>query len=448
VPQAADERRRYVERFLVPAAVAPNSFDSHSLWEIRLVDPLRILFVWEWLVVGGAEHYLVRKARHLRARGHDVWVASAGGPLLGDLVATGVRHLTLPTLSQAVGAPTLRDAAADWARLYELIDEEAIDVVDTIAVKPFLYAAPICRRRGVPLVLEALSPCHLVPRDAREDVAPLFAEGGVVAMEEGMGHAYRAFGIDTSGVRVIPNMVDTDVFRPPAADERARARAALGVAERERLVLAVSRLDADKARGIERLIEEFRAVVAAHPDARLVIAGDGSESEVIRARARAHLGERGVRIAGTKDPSTVASWYQAADLFVGMGTAVLEAAACGVPAVVANGDFMVMGRMPARDAAAAGTFGSEGFTGIGSNLGPSPSSFEARIVALLADEEGRRGAAARGLSAVREAFATGVVMSRWESYYAERRARAPRAAYRSRTAFAAAVPSGDSTRST
>jgi len=413
------------------------------------VDPLRILFVWEWLVVGGAEQYLVRKARHLRARGHDVWVASAGGPLLGELAATGAQHVTLPTLSQAVGAPTLRDAAADWARLYELIDEAAIDVVDTIAVKPFLYASAICRRRGVPHVLEALSPCHLVPRDAREDVAALFAEGGVVAMEADMGHAYRAHGIDTSGVVVIPNMVDTGAFRPPSREERARARAALGVGEGERLVVTVSRLDADKSPYIERLLDEFRPVAAAVPSARLVIAGDGTEAEVIRARARAYLGDRASRIPGTKDLTQVAAWYQAADVFVGMGTTVLEAAACGVPAVVANGDFMVAGRAPARDTGAAGTFGCEGYTGIGSSLGPSPSSFESRLVALLADDGARRETGEAGLRAVRAAFTPEVVMARWEGYYSERRARARRSAsYRSRTVLAAAEPSGVTSRST
>jgi glycosyltransferase involved in cell wall biosynthesis len=387
------------------------------------VEPLRILFIWEWLIVGGAERYLVRKVRHLRARGHEAWVASAGGPLLGELVAAGARHVTLPTLSQAVGAPTLRDAAHDWSRLYELIADEEIDIVDTIAVKPFLYAAAICRRRGVPHVLEALSPCHLVPREARDDVAALFAERGVVAMEADWGHAYRAHGIDTSRLHVIPNMVDAERFRPPDGAARAAARAALGVGERERLVLAVSRLDRDKAPYVERLIDEFRAVAAAEPAARLIIAGDGTEAEVIAARARAYHGARANRIAGSADPEQVAAWYRAADLFVGMGTTVLEAAASGVPAIVASQDFMTPGRAPGRDAAAAGLFGDGGYVGTGTP-GPHPSAFAARLLALLADDAARRAAGAAGHRAARERFTPEAVIGAWEAYYLERRAAA------------------------
>lgn len=404
------------------------------------MESLRILFVWEWLVLGAPERTLARKVCQLRRRGHSVWLASAGGPLLREIVEAGARHLTLPTLSQAVMAPTLREAACDWARLDELVEREKIEIIDTVAVKPFLYSMPIARRRGIPIVLEAVSPSHLVPRDAREDLGPLFAQGGVVATEPEWGHAYRAHGIDTAGLRVIPSMVDTDVFRQPTPEERATARAALGIGESERLVLAVSRFDRDKAPYLERLVNEFHDVISADPEARLLLAGDGTAAEEINARARAYHGGRARRVAGTTDPAQVALWYFAADVFVGRGMSVLEAAACGVPAVVASEDFMTPGRGPGLKGAAVGIFGEDGYQATGS-AGTRSTTFAERILALIADADRRRAVGAQGVRAVREGFNVGAVVSKWEAYYAERLARSASTAGPMEPAAAALIDS-------
>ncbi|MFN0152540.1 MAG: glycosyltransferase family 4 protein [bacterium] len=383
------------------------------------MQPLRILFLWEGIDVGGAERYLIAKVRWFRARGHHVWVASAGGSLLNEILATGAQHLLLPSVGQRVASPGLLDAANDWSRLDELVEREQIELIDAVAVKPFLYAAPVRRRRKIPLVLEALSPCHLVPPVAREEIASVFADGNVVAMEGSWGHAYAAYGIDTRGLRVIPNSVDTNVFRPPSPNERAAARAALGIGDGEHLLLSVSRLDADKAPYVLRLIEEFRAISACDPAARLIIAGDGTEATRLRERAHAAHGDRARRIIGTSRTDEIVGWYAAADIFFGMGTTVIEAAACGAPVIVANQYFMTPGQMPGIDAAASGVFGQDGYAGIGSP-GPRVTSFTERALELLADSAHRHNVAVEALHLVREHFSTEAVMRQWEEFFESR----------------------------
>lgn len=381
--------------------------------------PLRLLFLWEGIDVGGAERYLIAKVRWFRARGHAVWVASSGGALLEEILATGAQHLTLPSVGQKVVAPGLLDAAYDWSRLDELVDRERIEVMDAVAVKPFLYAAPVRRRRGIPLVLEALSPCHLVPPVAREEIAAAFAAGNVVAMEESWARAYEAYGIETHGVQVIPNSVDTRVFRPPSPADRARARAALGIGDDERLLLSVSRLDSDKAPYVMRLVDEFAAIAACDPAARLVVAGDGTEAARIRERATAAHGSLARRIIGTSRVEEIVGWYSAADLFFGMGTTVIEAAACGAPVVVANQYFMSHGQAVSAEASASGVFGQDGYAGIGTP-GPRVTSFSERAIELLRDPELRRRVAAEGVALVRERFSTDAVMRQWEEFFVSR----------------------------
>lgn len=383
------------------------------------MEPLRLLFIWEGLDIGGAERYLAGKVRWLRARGHDVWVASSGGALVDEILETGARHLLLPSLGRNASGSDIPDAPGDWSRLDELVERERIELMDVIAVRPFVYAAPLRRRRGIPLVLEALSPRHVVPAAARDEIALVFADGNVVAMEPSWGHVYADFGIDTRPLRVIPNTVETRIFRPPSPRARAAARASLGVAPDERLILAVSRLDADKAPYVGRLIDEFAAIRSVDHAARLVIAGNGTDAARLSDRARAAHGDLARRIVGTKRIEEIASWYGAADLFVGMGTTVLEAAACGVPAIVANQHFLTHAQIPGADSAASGVFGQDGYAGIG-EPGPRVTSFTERALELLGDPARAEEVARGAFALVRERFSMDVVMGQWEAFFLER----------------------------
>jgi glycosyltransferase involved in cell wall biosynthesis len=348
-----------------------------------------------------------------------VWVASSGGALENEILETGARHLLLPGLGKNASGSDLLGALSDGSRLDELVERERIELMDVIAVKPFLYAAPIRRRRAIPLVLEALSPRHVVPAATRDEIASLFADGNVVAMEPSWGHVYAGYGIDTHTLRVIPNSVDTRLFRPPSPRPRAAARAALGVAPDERLILAVSRLDADKAPYLQRLIDEFAAIRSVDHAARLVIAGNGTDAARLSARAREAHGDFARRIIGSKRIEEIAGWYGAADLFVGMGTTVLEAAACGVPAIVANQHFLTHSQIPDAESAASGVFGQDGYAGIG-EPGPRVTSFTERALELLGDPAGAEAVARDALSLVRSRFSMDVVMRQWETFFLER----------------------------
>jgi glycosyltransferase involved in cell wall biosynthesis len=128
-------------------------------------------------------------------------------------------------------------------------------------------------------------------------------------------------------IQVVPNPVDTDVFRPgPPRPAGAR-------------ILAVARLHARK--GIDHLLRAF-ARVRGEREAELQIAGDGPERPALEALA-AGLGLDGaVRFVGMRDHAAVAELMRGADLLVlpslaeNLPTVVLEAHACGLPVVATD----------------------------------------------------------------------------------------------------------------
>ncbi len=127
----------------------------------------------------------------------------------------------------------------------------------------------------------------------------------------------------------IYNGVDTDQYRPdPLA--RARVRCELGLAEDAFVAGVVGRLDPIKDH--PTLLAAFGRLRAEHPEARLLIIGDGPE----RARLEALAGD-GVLFLG--DRGDVPELMRALDVFVlpsrneGISNTILEAMASGLPVV-------------------------------------------------------------------------------------------------------------------
>jgi glycosyltransferase involved in cell wall biosynthesis len=142
-------------------------------------------------------------------------------------------------------------------------------------------------------------------------------------------------------VTVIANGVDTERFVPRPAAE---ARRALGLPEAGRLLVSVGHLSPRK--GFQRVLRVLPDLVAEVPDLRFaIIGGPGAEANneaELRALAAHPALEGRVIFAGPTPPERVATWLNAADLFVlasdyeGCPNVVWEAQACGQPVVAAK----------------------------------------------------------------------------------------------------------------
>lgn len=281
--------------------------------------------------IGGAERQVLLLAVGLRRRGWRVTtvaLAGTGGAAAAQLKAAGVEFLSLG----------MRKGLADprgWARFIQWLRRNKPDIVHAHLPHAAWLARWSRLLAPVPVVIDTLhsastgGPCRrLVYRISRS------LPDQVTAVSQSVADVHiSARMVPHAGLTLLPNGVCAEDWRPDAK-VRAEMRREMGLKD-EFLWLAVGRLE---------MVKDFptllKAMVAVPPQARLVIAGGGPLLRNL-ARLATHLGlnER-VKFLGF-DPN-VKRWYQAADGFVltsrweGLPMALLEAAACALPAVATD----------------------------------------------------------------------------------------------------------------
>ncbi|CQR64465.1 glycosyltransferase family 4 protein [Streptomyces leeuwenhoekii] len=194
----------------------------------------------------------------------------------------------------------------------------------------------------------------------------------------------------------LPPGVDEKTFHPGSGGDEVRAR--LGLTDRP-VVVCVSRLVPRK--GQDTLIRAMPRILAAEPDAVLLIVGDGPYGKDLRRLARETGVAGSVRFTGAVPWEELPAHYGAGDVFAmpcrtrrggldveGLGIVYLEASATGLPVVAGDS-----GGAP--DAVLDGETGWVVRGGV-------PEEAADRIVTLLGDAELRRRMGERGRAWVEE----------------------------------------------
>jgi glycosyltransferase involved in cell wall biosynthesis len=163
-----------------------------------------------------------------------------------------------------------------------------------------------------------------------------------VAMSRKIREEMVEAGVEDERVALIHHAVDTARFRPSEPGEREALRRSLGLPGG---VLAVFTGRLLRGKGLETLLAAFGAVASARPDVHLVLVGSGEGQALsVEEDLRADVGVRGLEdrviFAGRQD--AVESYLRASDVFVfpsifeALGISLVEAAACGLPAVASR----------------------------------------------------------------------------------------------------------------
>lgn len=134
--------------------------------------------------------------------------------------------------------------------------------------------------------------------------------------------------------------VDSERFRPPTAEERSHARAALGWTDDKPMVAFVGALG-DSRKGFDRLFAAWKILCSGPKwEAELVVVGTGFELPVWKERAREAGLQNRIRFMGFRDDVPVI--LAACDALIAptryeaYGQGVHEALCCGLPALVSK----------------------------------------------------------------------------------------------------------------
>ncbi|RMG37009.1 MAG: glycosyltransferase [Planctomycetota bacterium] len=281
---------------------------------------MRVLLVSTQRGWGGGEAQALALARGLAAAGTDVAVAAPrGSGLFGRLVEAGVATEPLPCSGMH---PWNALAVARMVRRF----------------RPDILHANDAHAVTLGTLLRFLMP-SVVRVASRHTAFPLRSGAKyrsfhrVLCVSPEAVERCREAGVPAESLRLVPCGVDVERF---VERDREAARTRLGFAPSHSLILSVANLLPVK--GHAELIRAMPTVLKGHPEARLLIAGEGPEREKLEALV-AELGiASAVTLLGFR--RDVPDLLAACDAFVlpsqseGLPVSVLEAMAARRPVVV------------------------------------------------------------------------------------------------------------------
>lgn len=286
-----------------------------------------VCYVWTLNNIGGIETLLVRHGCLHKAQGRPARLITCEGPMeaayreVFELVILLRRHeLDLPCLDDAEFEQTILSIAA------RLADGCRYHFVFFNHLGAYIAARLAAMYEGSTTTLYILEDRILAP-SRLEFVERMNQSGMVIAMNEACVAGHRElYGYD---LRPTPLIVPLGLDFPEIEAGRKR---------KSNNILTVARLHPMKEY-VFGLIDAL-AVLATErhrPGLSLTIIGDGPLLEQLKELTR----QRGVQglvvFTGEVPPDLLDSYYNQADVFVGMGTTILEASGRGVPSIVAIG---------------------------------------------------------------------------------------------------------------
>lgn len=308
--------------------------------------------IWE---AGGPARSTYEMARHLSARGHDVTVYTTNWAYQDYHLATntpvdveGVRVYYFENLRKY--APHLLPPTPYYSPVVARKEVSSYDIIHMNEYRALLTAG-VCRyarRYQIPYVLQArgsLPKIMHVQRlkgffDRFWGSRMLRDAARVIALNPREVEQYGMMGVEQERIVTIPNGVDLTLFddlpKPGAFRE------AFGIPEDERIVLFLGRIN--RIKGTDLLVDAFAEILRQGYRARLVIVGpDAGLLSVLKQQIAALGIEEHILFTGPLyEARDKVSAYVDADIYVlpsvyeTFPNSVLEANACGTPAILTD----------------------------------------------------------------------------------------------------------------
>ena len=360
----------------------------------------RVLIFTNCFRIGGSERQAVELAKNLDRDRFEPMMACFRnvGPLLEDLNGyvkdvqsfplTGFRNMT---------------ALREGMKFFKFLRRARIDVLQSFDFYSNLFAIPLARLAGVPVILGCRRDegSMRTPAHRKAERWSYAMSSGVVANAQAIkDQLLLRDGVRSERVWVIPNGLDLDAF------DRRLARAKPEPKNGEITIAVVANLRPEKGHAV--FLDVAQRLADTYPSARFLIIGDGSMRYSIESKIKALGLTEKVRMTGAV--TDVPALLRTIDIAVlpsltneGFPNSVMEEMAASLPVVATDTggtrelvlDEVTGYLVPAGDAAA----------------------MEARIGQLCRDPEKRKKMGAAGRWRIVEQFSVERMARRFESLY-------------------------------
>ena len=300
---------------------------------------VRVLHVLGGTEFGGAIWVVQSYVEALMERGCAVTICATADRVTDLFRRAGCEIVEIPEMVRAIDPR--RDAVA-VAKLARVIRRRRFDVVHTHTSKGGIVGRAAARLAGVPIILHTAHGFAFHERSSRRSMAVYVTlerlaarwSDRIITVSEFHRQWALSLGIGSPDKVVT---IHNGISRARLAVSRSRAdvRRELGLAEDDLVIASIGRLAAGK--GLEDLVLALPHILRVHPQARLLLAGDGPLRAELETRVRGSGLEEAVRLIGFRDD--IGDLLMAADLVAapslreGLSISVLEAMAMGRPIV-------------------------------------------------------------------------------------------------------------------
>ncbi|TAN33118.1 glycosyltransferase family 1 protein [bacterium] len=310
---------------------------------VGLVSP------YDFASPGGVNDHVRHLARQLRHAGHETRIFAPSSRADIDFDTARFYRIGSPIaipVNESVARITLSFHLA--SRVAAIVERERFDVLHFH--EPLMPALPMTMLRMSTTAnvgtFHAFARSNVGYYYGRRWLAPNLAhiDRGIAVSRPASEFLHRYF--PDFPLRVIPNGIDVDVFKPGLAPIRHLRDESINV-------LFVGRLE--KRKGLGDLLRGFEFMRARVPQSRLIVVGDGP----LRGRVEAYIAKHRVPdvvLAGYVPDSVLPRYYNSADIFCApatggesFGIVLLEAMASGLPVVATEIEGYLSVLEPGRD---------------------------------------------------------------------------------------------------
>ena len=294
---------------------------------------MKVLLLANHVNYGGITAYMQNLCQALSGKdAFEYIVASRGGDMEREIVASGVRHIRVPLSTKCEVSPKI---FFSFLKLLPIVRAEGVDVFHANTRVTQVLAYLLSKTTNKPYI----STCHgyFKPRLARR-LFPCWGKKVIAISDQVKQHLIEDFKLDPSRVELIYNGIDIKKFSAYSEAEIREQKIMLGLDPDKKTIGHIGRLSSVK--GQKFLILAAERLMSERQDVQFLIIGDGDQAPELKRLIRERNLEHSVFMRPSMPDTTLA--LSIMDVFCmpslqeGLGLSILEAQAQGVPVVASR----------------------------------------------------------------------------------------------------------------